>query len=175
MGKAEETLLLASDAGYGFLATLSDLYAKNRAGKALLTLPQGAYPLPPLRVSDPDTEQVCAISNEGRMLLFPVRDLPMLSKGKGNKIIQIPPARLKERKEYVSILRVVPEGAHLIVHVGKRFMTLKGADLAAYRGERGRRGKFLSRGFRNVERLEAVIPGESDGTDEGERGQLPLI
>jgi topoisomerase-4 subunit A len=174
MGKADETLLLASDAGYGFMATMADLYAKNRAGKSLLTLPKGARPLPPLRVSEPETDQVCAISNEGRMLLFPVKDLPLLSKGKGNKIIQIPPARLKDRKEFVTILQVVPEGVHLIVHVGKRFMTLKGSDLAAYQGERGRRGKLLSRGFRNVERIEAVMPGEPDGEDDGERGQLPL-
>ena len=175
MGKSDDILLLASDAGYGFIIRFSDMHAKNRAGKAVLSLPKGAQALPPLRVSNPKTDQVCAVSNEGRMLLFPVRDLPMLPKGKGNKIIQIPPARLKTRKEYVSILMVVPEGARLIVHVGKRFMTLKGADLAAYGGERGRRGKLLSRGFRNVERIEAVMSGEDEGDDDGERGQLSLM
>ncbi len=175
MGKPDETLLLASDAGYGFITRLADLYAKNRAGKAVLTLPKGAEPLPPLRVADPETDQVLAVSSEGRMLIFSVRDLPMLPKGKGNKIIQIPPARLKVRKEYVSILEVIPERAHLVIHVGKRFMTLKGPDLAAYQGERGRRGKLLSRGFRNVERIEAVMPGEDDGENDGGRGQLSLM
>jgi topoisomerase-4 subunit A len=88
------------------------------------------------------------------MLVFPVAELPELTRGKGNKILQIPPKRLADRSEYLAHLKVVPADGALIVHAGKRFMRLKGSELDAYRGRRGLRGQSLPRGFRNVDRLE---------------------
>jgi topoisomerase-4 subunit A len=98
------------------------------------------------------------ISNEGRMLVFAVKNLPLLARGKGNKIIQIPPARVALRKEFVVELAVFPEDSHLIIHAGKRHLTLKPGNIEQFRGERGRRGRKLPRGFRNVDRLEVVRP-----------------
>ncbi len=150
-GEPEQWYLLASDAGYGFLIQLKDLYAKNKAGKALLTLPRNAQVMPPLAVADPDHELLAAISNEGRMLLFPVAELPTLAKGKGNKIISIPTDRAASRNELVTLLATLPPDTPLSLLSGKRTFTLKPADLDNYRGERGRRGNKLPRGFQRVD------------------------
>lgn len=151
MGNADSLYLLASDAGYGFVATLGDLQTKNRAGKAALKLPKGGRVLQPANISTLDDAWVAAVSNEGRMLLFPLADLPQLPRGKGNKIISIPPARVESREEFVIAVQVLGERDALVIYSGKRHLTLKGDDLKHYRGERGRRGNKLPRGFQKVE------------------------
>jgi topoisomerase-4 subunit A len=153
-GVPQAEYLLASDAGYGFRVKLQDMLAKNKAGKALLTLPKGARVLVPAPLTDVETDRLVAITNEGRMLVFPVNELPQLARGKGNKIIGIPPKRVLSREEFVTALGVVPETSALVCHAGKRHLTLKPADLDAYQGERGRRGSKLPRGFQRVERIE---------------------
>ncbi|WP_333796169.1 DNA topoisomerase IV subunit A [Rheinheimera sp.] len=153
MAEDNQQLLLASDAGYGFVASFSDLLSRNKAGKALLSLPAGAKVLTPLAIHNPDTDQVVAISNEGRMLVFPIAELPKLSKGKGNKIISIPSARAASREEYVKLLAVVPAESGITLVAGKRKMTIKAGDLAHYVGERGRRGNKLPRGLQRIDEL----------------------
>jgi len=153
MAEDNQQLLLASDAGYGFVASFSDLLSRNKAGKALLSLPAGAKVLTPLAIHNPDTDQVVAISNEGRMLVFPIAELPKLSKGKGNKIISIPSGRAASREEYVKLLAVVPAESGITLVAGKRKMTIKAADLAHYVGERGRRGNKLPRGLQRIDEL----------------------
>lgn len=146
--------LLASDAGYGFRVRLADMLAKNKSGKALLSLPKGAQVLTPVSIIDFNHDRVVAISNEGRMLVFPVSELPQLSRGKGNKIISIPPKRVAVREEFVVALAIVPQGGSLIAHAGKRYIALKPSDLDNYQGERGRRGGKLPRGFQRVDRVD---------------------
>ncbi|MHA7840259.1 MAG: DNA topoisomerase IV subunit A [Gammaproteobacteria bacterium] len=152
----KQLFLLASDAGYGFVAESSDLVTKNRNGKAMLTVPSGAYALPPLIINNPDDEYLATVTTEGRLLVFPVADLPQLSKGKGNKIIQIPPAKLKTREEYVVAMALLNEQQYLQCHAGKRHVTLKFKDLEHYQGERGRRGNKLPRGYQKVDNLVVV-------------------
>ncbi len=154
LGNAEDRYLLASDAGYGFVAKLGDLYAKNKNGKAVLSLPKGARVLAPVAVTDPNADQVAAVNSNGRMLVFPLAELPALSKGKGNKMIGIPSARVVAREEYVKALACVPAGGTLVIRAGQRHMSLKSGDLSHYAGERGRRGLMLPRGFQKVEALE---------------------
>ena len=154
MGDGGQRCLLASDAGYGFLTTLADLQSKNRSGKAALSLPAGARVVSPVLVSDAH-KWVAAVSNEGRLLLFPIDELPSLTRGKGNKIIAIPSARVKEREEFVVAVAVLGDDGALTVWAGKRHLTLKRGELDHYRGERGRRGNKLPRGFQRVERMEA--------------------
>jgi topoisomerase-4 subunit A len=158
MGDDAARYLLASDAGYGFVVKLEDMMSRNRNGKALLTLPAGAAPLEPIPVGSVQTDRVVAVTNEGRMLVFPLLDLPELPRGKGNKIINIPKERAKRREEYLARLFLLPADCDLVVHAGKRFVTLKGASLEDFVGLRGRRGRKLPRGFRNVDRMEAVPP-----------------
>ncbi len=153
-GDGDRWYLVASDAGYGFLVQLKELYAKNKAGKALLSLPKGARVLQPAAVTDPESDRVVAISNEGRMLVFPVSELPALSRGKGNKIIGIPSKRVVSREEFVAAVACVPQGGKLTAYSGKRYITLKESDLDHYQGERGRRGGKLPRGFRKVDVVE---------------------
>jgi topoisomerase-4 subunit A len=110
--------------------------------------------LPPTLVTDKSGGRVVAITNEGRMLVFPVSELPELSRGKGNKIIAIPTKQAAAHEDYITALTVVNEGQKLVAHSGKRFIALKRADLDAYQGERGRRGNKLPRGFQRVERVD---------------------
>ncbi len=146
--------LMASDAGYGFRTKLAEMFAKNKSGKALLNLPKGGKVLPPVLISDAASDRVAAITNEGRMLVFPVLELPEMARGKGNKIIGIPSKRIASREEFVVALAVVPQGQSLTAHAGKRYIVLKPSDLDSYQGERGRRGSKLPRGFQRVDRVE---------------------
>jgi topoisomerase-4 subunit A len=157
MGTDEQRVLLTSDAGYGFVATLGDLTSKNKAGKSLLTLPEGARVLPPqLLLNDPAQTLIAAVSNDGRLLVFPVTELPELARGKGNKIINIPSAKVKTREEYVIAVSTIGPGQLLTLFSGKRHITLKASDLDHYRGERGRRGNKLPRGFQKVDQVEVT-------------------
>lgn len=160
MGGDEGHYLLASDAGYGFIAKLSDLQSKNKAGKAALTLPKGALVLPPVAVGDMESSHVVAVTTEGRMLIFPVGDLPLMPRGKGNKMIGIPSARAASREEYVTAVTIFSERDTLKVISGKRHLSLKFAELEHYLGERGRRGHKLPRGFQKVDALQTVTAGK---------------
>jgi topoisomerase IV subunit A len=145
--------VIASDAGYGFVVKGEDLQAKNKAGKALLSLPAGALVVPPKPLANREEDWLAAVTTEGRLLLFPVRDLPQLGKGKGNKIIGIPGERVASREEYLTDLAVLPAGCTLVLQAGKRTLSLKADDLEHYKGERGRRGNKLPRGFQRVDSL----------------------
>ena len=157
MGDDERRYLMASDAGYGFVGTFKDMVSKNKAGKAYISLPTGAKVLAPQTVSHIETDWCMCISNEGRMLLFPLRDLPSLGKGKGNKLINIPSAKAQSREEYVKVIAVVPDKATVKIISGKRGMTLSADDLAHYHGERGRRGNKLPRGLQRVDGVEIEL------------------
>ena len=145
--------VIASDAGYGFVVKGEDLQAKNKAGKALLSLPAGAKVILPRAVPDREQNWLAAVTTEGRLLIFKISDLPQLGKGKGNKIIGIPGDRVASREEYVTDLAVIPQGATLVLQAGKRTLSLKPDDLEHYKGERGRRGNKLPRGFQRVDAL----------------------
>ena len=153
MGEDDQKILLGTDAGYGFIAKIGDLYTKTKAGKAVVSIPKGGRILNPKVVNDTEA-LIAAVSNEGRMLVFPIADLPELARGKGNKILNIPGSRLQSREEFVIDYAIVPQGSSLVVHSGKRYLVMKGTDLEHYRGERGRRGHKLPRGFQKVDKLD---------------------
>ncbi len=148
--------LLASDAGYGFIAKLDDLYTKNKSGKAIVSVPKHAGILTPAPVNDYENDLIAAVSSIGRLLVFQIKELPVLGKGKGLKIIQIPAAKLKTREEYVVAMTTLSEDADLIITAGQRKFVLKNKDLEKYTGERGRRGNMLPRGYRQVKRIEPL-------------------
>ncbi|CAH0991678.1 DNA topoisomerase 4 subunit A [Sinobacterium norvegicum] len=153
-GKEDQLFLMATDAGYGFIGKFADFQSKNKAGKAILSIPKGGQILPPVAIDSVVDHYVVALSNEGRMLVFPVADLPQLAKGKGNKLLSIPSARVANRDEYLVAATVIADGQRLIVHAGKRHLGMKLDELEHYRGERGRRGHKLPRGFQNVDKIE---------------------
>ncbi|HGA2319736.1 TPA: DNA topoisomerase IV subunit A [Pseudomonas putida] len=150
--------VVASDAGYGFVVKGEDLQAKNKAGKGLLSLPNGAKVMTPRPVADREQDWLAAVTTEGRLLVFKVSDLPQLGKGKGNKIIGVPGDRVASREEFVTDLAVIAEGATLVLQAGKRTLSLKPDDLEHYKGERGRRGSKLPRGFQRVDGLQVELP-----------------
>ncbi|MBK7250154.1 MAG: DNA topoisomerase IV subunit A [Gammaproteobacteria bacterium] len=154
MGEPDDTWLVASDAGYGFIVRLKELVTDRRAGKTVLSVPEGALVLPPAPAVSPDS-LVCVAGSEGKLLAFRVAEVPEMPRGKGNKLYDIPARRAAARAEIVSGLAVVPPRARLVVWSGGRRMSLDWAELRHYRGERGQRGAVLPRGWRTVERLEA--------------------
>jgi topoisomerase-4 subunit A len=155
-GSDEDWYLLATDGGYGFVTQLKEFFTKNRAGKALLTVPDHAEVMTPIRVAQPETDSLALVTVQGRLLVFPIGEIPVLAKGKGNKLIQIPPADLASRQDYLVAVAVLPMGAGLKIYAGKRSLNLSAVDLANYRGERALRGSHLPRGLQRVDRVEVV-------------------
>ena len=154
IGAADQLYAIGTDAGYGFVVRLEDLWSRNRAGKACVSLAQGAKLLVPRPVQDPDAAQLAAVSSAGRLLVHPLAELPRLARGKGVKMIQIAKAKFRTREDFVVDIEVVPPRASLRVHAGRRYIKLRPSDLAHYALERGRAGKMLPRGFQRVDRLE---------------------
>jgi len=157
IGPEDRNQLLASDFGYGFMTEMGNLHSKNQKGKAMLKVPDGANALPALAVDDPQMQHLAAVTSEGYLLVIALKDLPVLPKGKGNKIIQIPKKKLVGREEVVKHLVVFNPQDSLVVKSGKRSFKLAPQTLEEYKGERGRRGKKLPRGFRTVDRIDREV------------------
>jgi len=155
-GGNDERVMLASSAGYGFITKLSDLHTKNKAGKALLTLPQGAKILSPA-LFDGDEGLVAIVSKQGRLLIFPVSEVPELSRGKGNKLLQIPTKDLNSGDDKVLGFCVVNIDQTIRIYAGKRHINLRLSDLDAYKGKRGQRGAKLPRGYQNPDGIELLV------------------
>ena len=154
IGRAEQRVLLASNAGYGFVATLADLVAKNRAGKAVLSVPGGGAAIAPVLLGNDAAQTVVTVTSEGRMLVFPIADVPALSRGKGNKLINIPSAAFKSGEEVLMAVAVMADSDQLIIRAGARHLRLKLKDLEHYVGQRALRGHKLPRGFQKVDGVE---------------------
>jgi len=146
MGDDESRFLFATSSGYGFVGKLGAMSSRNKSGKAVLSVPKGSVVLTPQRVN---ADVVVAIGTDGKMLMFPVADLPELAKGKGNKILAIPKAGAKESVKLQAV-RVLGAKNSLKIISGKRHTTLKPRDLEHYRSDRGKRGLSLPRGFQKV-------------------------
>lgn len=164
MEPEEQRLLMASDAGYGFICTFNDLISRNRAGKALLTLPENARVMTPMAVHHED-DMLLAITQAGRMLMFPVGELPQMSKGKGNKIISIPSADAASGADKLAWLMILPPGSAITLHVGKRKLQLRSEELQKFRADRGRRGTLLPRGLQKIDRVELDAPARPGSAD----------
>jgi topoisomerase IV subunit A len=157
MGRPEDLFLVSSDAGYGFVCRLEDMISRNKSGKALLSVPKGARVLPPVAVRSLEDDRIVAVSSEGYMLVTPLSELPQLPRGKGNKIINIPSAKLKTREEYVASIILIQGDEKLTIHAGKQHKTMKPDEVAEHLAERGRRGSKLPRGYQKVDAIEVEI------------------
>ena len=153
----DQFLLLAQDAGHGFICQVKDLYCKNRNGKAVLKLVKQSGLVRPSLIQDKEKDQIAVITNTGHFLIFPVTDLPYIQRGKGNKIIQISPNKVAAREEFVTLMRTFSPDCQLKLISGKQSLILKPTDWAHYKGERGRRGHKLPRGFQRVDQIEQVL------------------
>ncbi len=153
LGEPSQKVLLASNAGYGFITRFEELYAKNKAGKGIVNLPEQGTILCPQLVSDAENDLLIAVTSIGKCLIFPIKELPQLAKGKGNKMINIPSADYEKRKEVLQCLAVVPPNVPVKFVSGKREFVLKPQELQHYVGERARRGNLLPRGLQRVDKI----------------------
>jgi topoisomerase-4 subunit A len=153
MGPADTQVLVSSEAGYGFVCTLGEMVTKNKAGKACLSVPKGGSALVPVMLDPAQLLQVVVVTNQGRMLVFGLSEVPSLSRGRGNKLLNVPTAAFKSREEYVVAVEVMAPEDELIVQAGARHLRMKARDLENYIGERARRGRKLPRGFQKVDSL----------------------
>ncbi len=156
IGNPDQLYLLGSDFGYGFVVRLGDMHARTKTGKAVLNTGKQAHALPAVPVRDIEADYIVAVTSEGHMLVTELSELPQMARGKGNKIINIPAARLKAGDESVTVLSLVQDGEKLTVHSGKKYKVMKPDEVDSYYGERGRRGLKLPRGYRSVDRLEVA-------------------
>lgn len=150
-GDNDTRFVLASSHGYGFVTRFENLTGRNKAGKAMLSLTPGAKVVQPAPVSSVEQDRIAVVTNVGHLLVFPVGELPELDKGKGNKLIDIPKAKLGT--ERVVAVAVVSPGSTLVVKSGARTMSLSFKDLDTYHGTRATRGGLLPRGWQKVEGL----------------------
>jgi topoisomerase IV subunit A len=158
IGEPDDLWLLASDAGYGFTARIRDLVSDRRAGKTVLNVPEKAQVLAPAPVPSADA-LVAAISSEGKLLAFPVSEVPEMPRGKGNKLYDIPGKRARARSELMTAVAVVPPQAGLALWSGETKKVLEWRELQQYLGQRAQRGAVLKRGWpRRIERMEAQLP-----------------
>ena len=155
LGDAADRYVVASDAGYGFVTTLEDLQSRQRIGKAVLTLPRNSRVLPPKPLGD-GTDFVAAVTSQGRLLVFPLEQLPQLAKGKGSRLVAIPTAQAAARQDALAAFTCLSSGQALTLYCGQRHLTLKPADIAHYTAARGQRGVKLPRGFQRVDRLDVT-------------------
>jgi len=153
---SEQKLVLASSWGYGFVTETINLHSKMKAGKAMVSLPGDSSPVAPAIISSSEAETVVCATSDGYLLAFPLSDLPALSKGKGNKLINIPPKRLKAGEEHMIGVVVVAEGEEILVWAGQRYMRIGRKDLEHFRGDRAKRGRKLPRGFQRVTKIEVA-------------------
>jgi len=155
-GDAQQKLVLASSWGYGFVTETGNLHSKMKAGKAMISLPGDSVPMAPAIIVSANAETVACVTSDGYLLAFPLSDLPELSKGKGNKLINIPPKRLKAGDEHMIGMVVIAEGEEILVWAGQRYMRIGKKDLEHFRGERAKRGHKLPRGFQRVTLIEVA-------------------
>ena len=148
--------VLASSHGYGFVTRFENFTGRNKAGKQLINAGDGAELLAPVPVNDAKTDFIVSITSAGHLLAFPLAELPELDKGKGNKLVQIPPAKLKSGEEKVVAIASVKQGGELTIYSGRQKLVLSWRDLQAYEGSRASRGNLLPRGFTKVDRVETA-------------------
>lgn len=153
MGEPVTDYLLATNAGYGFIATIEQLGTRSKAGKATLKVPLGGQVLLPRALTDYGEDEIVVVTRSGRLLLFPAQELPKMTKGKGLKFINITSAKFKTGADAVSDSVILAAGTRLRINSGKQYLSLKSAELAPYRGARGQSGKLLPKGYHQVSSL----------------------
>ncbi|MEH0021044.1 MAG: DNA topoisomerase IV subunit A [Desulfobacter sp.] len=164
-GEPQDLFLVSSDRGYGFIMEFSEFLTNYKNGKAVITLKDDQSPLRPEPIPHIESDNVLAVTSKGRLLIFKLDQLPRLKKGKGNKIIHIPkPGKDESAPEKLKLLKILPLESILVIHSGKHFLRLNPGNQADYTGMRGRRGKLLPRGYRNVDTIEVLPVQPADNT-----------
>ncbi|WP_168460963.1 DNA topoisomerase IV subunit A [Acinetobacter sp. A1] len=141
----DSEILAASSKGYGFKTQAKQLDTSAKAGKAFLSLPEKATVMN-LQMTE-QASHVALLSSAGRLLVIELSELPVLNKGKGNKLIQ-----LEEKDQLLSMLPLNLDEA-IQVFAGQQQLKLKGEDLLKYVAKRGTKGQLLPRGYQKANKL----------------------
>lgn len=153
-GEPDDWVVIAHDKGYGFITQLQSLYVKSRNGRSCLKIIENSCILPPRIINACNEQKIAVVTNVGRLLIFAANELPSLTRGKGNKLVNLSKQKSGTIDEKIVDMRVITQDNQLTIHAGKRHFTLKASDLERYHGSRGRRGQLLPRGLQNVTALE---------------------
>jgi len=157
IGNDDDKYMIMNTAGYGYISEFKNMVSNKKSGKAFMRIPNKADLLKAIRVRE-DHVYIAAISNIGRLLIFKIDELPMLAKGKGNKIINIPTAKFIAKEEFMSHAQLISLTSSLrIDRVGKGSLTLKLKDLENYISSRAKRGNMLPQGYRKVIGMEEEV------------------
>ena len=157
-GDTQQKIVLASSFGYGFISKLENLHSRVKAGKAMLSVRAGATPVMPAIIKQEGkpsgSQTILCVTSEGYLLAFPLQEVPELTKGKGNKLINIPTKRLKAGEEFMVGMTVMGEKEEILVWAGQRYLRMGVKDIEHFKGERAHRGRKLPRGFQRVTKIE---------------------
>jgi topoisomerase-4 subunit A len=152
-GKPDDYFLLSTTAGYGFVARLGDLISKNRKGKVVLKLSKGAGVLKPVAVDDIVHDWLAMAGSSGHFLVYSIEELPVMARGKGVKLINIPARKFEAGEESLTASMVFKDGQKLLIYAGKRYRRLKSSEMDDYWGARAQRGRLLPKGYRAVDKI----------------------
>ena len=155
IGNNESRFLIMNTAGYGYISEYKNMISNKKTGRAFMKLPENAKMLKAIPIKE-DHSYIAAVSNIGKLLIFELKELPVLGKGKGNKIINIPKDKLKAGEEFMAHAQVLSDDSSLMIEVGKRSVTLKPKDWQQYILSRAKRGKKVGK-LINIERLTEVV------------------
>ena len=154
IGQEDTLYLLSTDAGFGFVARISDMNTRNKSGKAVLTA-KNVGVLPPQRIEVLEDSWIAAITTTGRLLIFSIDELAQLARGKGVKVLNITTTKYKSGEEKLADVAVFKRGDQLRITAGRQHMNLKSSDMDNYIGSRAQRGRMLPRGYKNAEKIQA--------------------
>ena len=166
IGNDDDKYMIMNTAGYGYISEFKNMVSNKKSGRAFMKIPNNADLLKAIRVRD-DHIYIAAISNIGRLLIFKIDELPMLAKGKGNKIINIPTAKFVAKEEFMAHAQLISLSSSLrIDRVGKGSLTLKLKDLENYISSRAKRGNMLPQGYRKVIGMAEEVESTSTEAEE---------
>lgn len=155
VGETSQKIIVMSDMGYGFVATIEDLVTKNRSGKALLKVAKEAKAMNPIAFSN-DDKRAAILTSEGRLSIIDLSEFAVMSKGKGNKMIQIATTKDKSEQELIICMTTLSPKDSLLIKQGKKELVLKPRELDQYLTEKGKRGQKLPKGFSQALVIEKV-------------------
>ncbi len=141
-GEPTQKVFLASNEGYGYVTTIADMMTKNKTGKAQISLSKNALPIAPVKVNEDDA-LAALITQAGRLLIYPVSEVPVLAKGKGNKLIQVKKDEWQNGADALLKIIILSKEQGLTIATAKKSKTFKHTELQAFHSERAKRGSFL--------------------------------
>ena len=160
-GADEEKFIISTSAGYGFISEIRNTLSNKKTGKNFIKLTPQSKLVPPIKIL-PHHQLIVAISSIGRMLIFSLDSLPILPRGKGNKIINIPKAKFESGEEAMTHICLLGAESKLQLHSGKQFKNFSVKDLENYLSDRAKRGLMLPQGYRKVDRVIEVFDVSED-------------